>query len=305
MANQNPFAKGHTAVGTGVAGAVQNPVQNPGIAGAVQNPGIVGGTIPNNANPVNTGGMVATPPVTFDSNRGSVEEVTFDSDIQISALDRFPKMKKDEVSRIAFTLFDSNGSPMIKMSSYFYDEGARKFFIAPKNEEVLKKCVAKLGEAKIRFATIVVRYETDNNGNMIDYGNGAWSYKLFAYTFSTDKFPTLKSLHKEWGLQNVDLLLTCSDIEFQKVTINPARQCIYRANEQVLAEVQLKAKELYEKNLNRHLGNSMSDEEILVTLGLAAPAPVGGAGTMVGGNPFGPGGQMGQAGAGFNNLVQH
>ena len=244
--------------------------------------------------------------VNVNSNRGEVEEVTFDSDIKISALDRFPKMKKDEVSRVAFTLFDANGSPMIKMSNYFYDETSRKFFIAPKDPETLKRCIAKLGEVKIRFATIVVRYETDMNGNLIDYGNGSWSYKLFAFTFSTDKFPTLKSLHKEWGLQNVDLLFTCSDIDFQKITMNPTRQCIYRQNEQVTADILSKATDLYNNNLNKHLGNSLSDEEIMVALGLAKAPMTGQPGSMVTGgiNPFAGGGVTGQTGGGFNNLVQ-
>jgi len=210
-----------------------------------------------------------------------VMNLTFDDDIKINTLDKLPKLKKEETSRIGFLLFDANNSPLIKMSYYFYDDVARKLFLAPKDKNLLAKVVSKLGEPKIRFGTPVIRYQTDQYGNLPEQ----WSYSIHAFIFSTDKFPILKALHKEWGLQGHDILMTCTEPEFQKLAMNVARESLWRTlPQEYLEDIHTKATEAYEKHINRMMGRPMKDEEILALLGLAGPpAAAAGQGVV---NPF-------------------
>lgn len=210
-----------------------------------------------------------------------VMNLTFDDDIKINTLDKLPKLKKEETSRIGFILFDSNNSPLIKMSYYFYDDVSRKLFLAPKNKDTLAMVVNKIGEPKIRFGTPVIRYQTDQYGNL----PAQWSYSIHAFIFSTDKFPILKALHKEWGLQAHDILMTCTEAEYQKVAMNVARESLWRTlPAKYLNDIHQKATEAYEKHINRMMGRPMPDNDILALLGMAGPQTGPGTSGVV--NPF-------------------
>lgn len=193
------------------------------------------------------------------------DEVSLDDDVAMSALDKLPKMANAEVARLAFVLFDGKNSPILKMSETFYTEiGTNKlFFAAPKhNPELMKACVAKFGEPRRRFGTIVLKYDTDKNGQMMPQAG----YKLYAYVFAKDKFGEFKTHHNEWGLHAHDLLFTCTEPNFQKTTIAVARDCFFRANPQMVAEITQQARALYDQYLNRYMGSSRPDAEIVQIL---------------------------------------
>lgn len=234
-----------------------------------------------------------------------VMDLTFDDDIQINSLEKLPKLKKEETARIGFVLFNEKGAPLIKMSHYFYDGASKKLFLAPKNKEVLAHVINKLGEPKIRFGTPVILYQTDQYGNL----PAQWSYAIHAFVFSTDKFPILKSLHKEWGFDSHDVLMTCTESEYQKLSMNIARECLWRTlPAEFLSDIQEKATLAYEKHINRMMGRPMPDAEILSILGMGGPAQPVGVMTPNMTNPFmnsqtaplqapvqsTPGGQVGQ-----------
>lgn len=217
-----------------------------------------------------------------------VTDVSMDDDIKINKLERFPKLAKGEVARVAFILFDANKAPLLKMSHVYYYKPAEMSFVAPRNKDTLSKVVDKIGEPSPKFGAVILRYTTDKAGNV--YPN--WGLDLFAFIFATDKFPTLKSLHKEWGLSEHDIILTCSDHQYQKMSITLARECLWKTlPQETINAIIAKAQELQDKQLPKQFGKILSDQEILITLGIIqAPTPVGAGGAGVY-NPFPAGGQ--------------
>jgi hypothetical protein len=208
-------------------------------------------------------------PIPVTQTVAPIDEVDFDSDVQTTGLDRFPKMKKDEVARIAFLLFNDAGSPQFKSSQSFSTpfnpapQAVNVSFIAPKdNQQLFQACVNRMGEPKLKFGTIVLQYNTDQYGNVLDA-----KYKLIAYIFGSDKWNQLKPLHKEWGLQEHDLIMTCADPNFQKISFQPAKDALWKQMSPAMqAEVIGKARQLYDRSLNSRMGFVRKDEEIIYFL---------------------------------------
>lgn len=235
-----------------------------------------------------------TAPASFAAPAAS-DEVTLDDDIPTSSLDKFPKMSQNEVARVAFVLFDQKNSPLFRKSDVYYVEvgGQGVYFKAPThNPALMKACVDRFGEPRMRLGTVLLKYDTDKNGQLLP-GAG---YKLYAYVFSRDKFQEFKTNHLEWGLHEHDLLFTCIEPHFQKTQISVARECLYRANPALVAEIQAKARDLYDQSLTRFMGAARSDADIQMILNGQLPQQGGGRGpgqTLPGVapvNPFAPGG---------------
>lgn len=198
------------------------------------------------------------------------DEVSLDDDVAMSALDKLPKLANQEVCRLAFVLFDHKNAPKLKMAETFYTEiGTSKiYFSAPKhNPELMKACVARFGEPRRRFGTIILRYDTDKNGQLMPNAG----YRLFAYMFDKTKFGEFKTQHGEWGLHQHDLILTCTEANFQKTTLAVARECFFRANPQLVNDVTAQAQALYDQYLNRYMGSPRTDAEIVQILNGVVP----------------------------------
>jgi len=275
--------------------AATNPTSAPAPAGAT-----VPATVAQQGTSVATYSMGST-------HSSDVEDVTLDDDIKFDVLEKFPKLKANEKARLAFLVFNDSGSPQLKKVDYFYDKAANAIWNVPKNPEVLKACIAKYGEPKIKFGGIVMHYETDQHGNVLPTNN----FKLEAWTFSRDKWPVIQGIHKEWGLANHDLILTCTEPEFQKISIAVARDCLFKAADpNIVREILEKARYLHEKHLPNRLGRQMDDNQIMgIVTGQPMPGagPAGGpAGLPAGGgvNPFARQAGVGQPASGeFSNLI--
>ena len=224
-----------------------------------------------------------------EGDDSGILDISFDSDVKINKLERLPKMNKDEVARIAFILFDANNAPIIKLAHSFFHKPTGTSFLAPTNKDVLAKTAKAIGEPGKKFGTVVLKYSTDQFGNILNYDN--LGFDLFAFIFSTDKFPVLRQMHREWGLVEHDVLLACSDLQFQKMAMQPTRESLWRMLPQEKQDtIVTRAKELYDTQLKKQFGKSMSDQEVLVTIG-AIQAPMMSQPGMNGGayNPFGNG----------------
>ena len=69
------------------------------------------------------------------------------------------------------------------------------------------RCTFLFNEAKPRIGTIVLEYETDTNGLMLQGGG----YKLKAFVFSPDKLILLQALTKGgWDSSEYDIMATCA-----------------------------------------------------------------------------------------------
>lgn len=64
------------------------------------------------------------------------------------------------------------------------------------------------------------------------------------WAFGSEKFSSVRAISQEWGNpMELDLLITCTDENFQKVQISPCRNCLYLENEEFRAACDAKIKE--------------------------------------------------------------
>lgn len=201
----------------------------------------------------------ASLPTIQTQSLGAAQEVDFNADIKIVQLERFPKMTLNQVVRFAFVCFNAEGHPKLKMIQSFFNEQAKWGCRAPThNKQLMQDIQARLGEAKTYFHTIICVYDTDAVGNVLSNRT-----KLFSYKFSTDKWPTYKLLHSQWGLQNHDLFIQCTEPTFQKATINPAKDRMILAAPELNKAILEEAEGLYNVSMERHLAQVRTDEEII------------------------------------------
>jgi len=229
-----------------------------------------------------TQATAAAPVYATAAPSASYNDVDFDSDVPISALESFPKMRKDEVTRIAIILFSPpkeqgrHPSPRFKHVQYFnkfYGQGDTrniwKFLAPTANVELMRACIQTFGEFKTGFGGIVFHYDTDPYGRPIENGPHKDGYRLEALTFNSTTWEHLKGLHCTWGLHTRDLIVTCTKGDnFQEKSFQPAPESIWltRVPEEIRNEIIATAMDLYNGPLNQKLGTVKSDAEIMEIL---------------------------------------
>jgi hypothetical protein len=260
------------------------------------------GTVVEGANSASTAQTTATNLPSMQSGNGTLglggsSEISLEDNIDLGNLEKFPKLAKDETARIAFCCFDGKGAPRIRMAQVFYIESLKKSFVAPENPQLLAECVKLLGEPKIRFGTVIAKYQTDKAGNVLSP-----DLEHLAFVFGTDKFPILKSLHKEWSLSTRDITLQCTEADFQKISFLPCNESLMGANPEFKAAAIAKANDLFEKHLEKRICRKLPDNEIVVILNqlrsVEGSASAAAQFASAGNNPFAAN-SGGQAAAGF------
>lgn len=219
----------------------------------------------------------------------SAIDVNLDTEVKLNLLEKFPNLAKDETARISLIAFDTTenkNSPLLKLSQYYYveiSENNKFSFAAPKNKEMLAKIVAKFGEPKVRFATIVLRYHTDKNGIIIRNAEGLCDFNYYAWLIGSDKWQALKAMHQEWNLFGRDIIIKWdgkSDIKYQNLTLQPAQECHWKNHPQAQSIME-QGKALYNSSIMRFLAKDIPDAELAIKLGWeSAPPPINP------GNPF-------------------
>jgi hypothetical protein len=86
----------------------------------------------------------------------------------------------------------------------------------------LAPCCEKLDLSRKRFAALLCQFNTDPKGQVLK----PFGFSLRLWRFNVDTFVSLRQLHKEWGLKEHDLLVTCTDEQYQKNTIAVCRESI-------------------------------------------------------------------------------
>ena len=209
-------------------------------------------------------------------------DVNLDTDVKLNMLEKFPNLAKDETARISMIVFDTNenkNAPMLKLSQFYYveiSENNKFSFAAPRQKEMLAKVVAKMGEPKIRFGTIIVRYHTDKNGNIIKNSEGNVDFNYYVWLIGPDKWQALKGMHQEWNLFQRDLIVKWdgkSDIKFQNLTMQPAQDCHWKHHPQAQA-ISEQGLAFYKQSLTKFLAKEYTPAELAIKLGWeSAPPP--------------------------------
>ena len=150
-------------------------------------------------------------------------------------------------------------------------------------------CCTHMGEPKLGIVVPIAKYQTKPTGEPIK----PLSVDYLVWRINDERFGQLRMIHKEWGLDKHDLIVTCEDETYQRVNVALAK-------ERILAHEQVKAKFDEEvaafllsiaPKLTREIGSDVSDEDLLKKLGKAGPvtsttrvsdAPVGDIGDLLG-----------------------
>lgn len=223
-------------------------------------------------------GQQASNPSTALTTISGVQRTSF-GDANAAKTDNIPtyKGKKGITERIAVI----SAANLIVGRSHFSDvQGVgyvlcRSTFKRSGDVEVpesIAQCCQMLPEARKRCTTFIIKYATDKNGKPTQ----PLEFNMMAWVFGPEKFEKLHAIHTEHGLENVDLLVTCEDEQFQKLTFVPtSRERCYRAlpafkqrYDQTIADW-VRA---MQGKLERNIGREVSDADLIKKLGTGAGA---------------------------------
>lgn len=140
------------------------------------------------------------------------------------------------------------------------------------------ECCRRLGAPQQRFAALIVKYGTDNRGNIVM----PFSFEQRLWKFGSDKFVQLRNVNRDFPLERHDLSISCSDEQYQKMQIGAKPDCLLlHPNFPAAVKQQIEdwAKASVAK-MPRELGRTYTDQELLAALQQAgiltspgAPAP--------------------------------
>jgi len=179
--------------------------------------------------------------------------------------------KKGVTDRIALLSTDMVGARLHYKEHYFICQSKWKTAggIETCSEEAV--CCKQLGEPRKRFIVPILKYATKQDGSpLTDIG----AFQLMAWKFSEDKFILLRASNNDFPLDQFDILVTCTEERWQKLSIQVLPKTPMRRHEKWPKEYTEAAEAFVEsskKKLPRLLGRKKTMTELLEILGLASP----------------------------------
>jgi len=123
--------------------------------------------------------------------------------------------------------------------------------------------VEAVGSPQRRIALRILRYKTDLKGKVVP---GDLSFWMEIWVISNQKYRDILNILKEWGgedkkkIRNHDLLLTCDDEQYQKITITPMKLALWqKKGKEVKAYLE---EEIPKFDLNACLGETIEVEAL-------------------------------------------
>jgi hypothetical protein len=130
-------------------------------------------------------------------------------------------------------------------------------------------CCVHCDSPRKRFITPIVQYATQPNGQLTP----TFGYGLKAFLYSDDKYIAMRGIHSEFSLLDHDLLVTCTEEQYQKLTMAPCKQALWKSEKlpkELREEIKLWVDSQRPK-MGRMLGKKLNENELLVKLGIATP----------------------------------
>ena len=121
-----------------------------------------------------------------------------------------------KTDRLGFPLVTEDGKLVIKTFKYLKikgEDGKWLKLIEPKDPELLKQCLRKGAQQETRAATVVLVYNTNEEGKIVKPASG----KLMILSHGTSKFKKLKALHGEHDLTITDVLVTTDNPDYNNM----------------------------------------------------------------------------------------
>jgi len=135
--------------------------------------------------------------------------------------------------------------------------------------------IAKYGQPSQRFATIVLQYRTDRNGKLQQPLNES-SFGFKFWIFGPKKYEVLRTTNDEFPLDKHDLMVNCTEEQYQQMTISPCKEAAWTLKEEFKKYVKAQVDTLA-PYLEQQLGQTLTAEQIKEKLGESdsSAAPVG------------------------------
>ncbi|EJF06577.1 hypothetical protein ThvES_00013440 [Thiovulum sp. ES] len=136
------------------------------------------------------------------------------------------KVKADTIDLIGFPLLHpKTGKAVFKRVKRFrHNDGERWHkFQAPTETEFLKEVIQEIGEPEERFVTVVIKYETDKQGNLKKPITG----EILTILLSPTQMINLKKLSKVKSLSKNDLQVSSTNPDFQSKDFTPTNRAIW------------------------------------------------------------------------------
>ena len=132
----------------------------------------------------------------------------------------------------------------------------------------------KLGEPKLYFASLLLLYPTDEEGNLDKDGIKAGRWKVVPWRFGKNVYESIWKLNdtfrqNDLSIANQDLKLECKDAQYQNITIQGAGPALWQKSDNFKKQVLDKALPFYDKLIPFR---EMTTEQLRAKLGLGESA---------------------------------
>lgn len=202
---------------------------------------------------------------TASSTPQSDEVVLGDKNVETSSYDRF-KGAAGETYRLAFL-----SKTLTRGLVHYFNNRGYRCITTPDKRAV---CCDQMGSAQQKFALILFQYTTDGAGDVVDAAKLQGKIKFWLITEA--RYEELTTIHKRWPLldsgfteKQVDLVVKCTESQFQKMAFTPCPDAHWKKNEGWYKQLKDKSEKAKEK-LNMVFGRRCNEEELRVVLGLSA-----------------------------------
>lgn len=206
-----------------------------------------------------------------------------DSRVDIQTFDRY-KGRKGATDRFAIL-----STTLIRTRTHYHEKGkTSKTFKCLSTPGKLAACCTHKGDPDQKFGLVLFQYLTDEKGALLTDEKLTGKVKL--WVVSETRYLELSAIHKEFPLlagafgdAQVDLMATCTEEKFQRMTFTPCNKAFWKTKEAWYDAMMSKEAKARAK-LAKVMGLEMSENEILEFLEVDAPNPfTGGAGDTAGG----------------------
>jgi hypothetical protein len=141
---------------------------------------------------------------------------------------------------------------------------------------------SRFGQVKQHVATIICVWPTDTKGKLKtqEFSKGQ-GYRVCPWVFAPGVYDQLKGLNNDWPMTEHDIVLACTDSQYQKMTMQPAKENLLRklANSdtamatRVVPEIAEQVKAISE-TIRNDVARKMTVQEIREKIGGAPSEPV-------------------------------
>jgi len=194
----------------------------------------------------------------------AVEEFGFDrEDIEPTRFKKY-KGKAGKTDRVSI-VYAEGKAPCTGALCHFKD----RYYLCKSTDDKKEICCQHSYEGNLpkrRIACVLIVYDiVEKNGK-----NSLKDYELIPWIFSETMYKKLRILGKEWPLDQHDLLLTCTNEDFQTIEVNNCKECYWRSKEELKKKILAEAEKI-RTTLSRQLAADLSISEVREQLGIDAP----------------------------------